>query len=84
MKTTDFNSACQNTPQVVAVFTLTKDQSEGLISKGYDKGELFYYHPNGCMIPLKGGIALGTHASKFSFKGYYYFNQETKQLKGKI
>ena len=72
MKKADFNKLVQNTPECFPRFRIKK-VDDWLVRKGVKVGDEYYYHPNGCMVPItRQGPSLGTYASKYDFVDYIW------------
>lgn len=75
MKLADMNAAIAGTPQMRAVFRVEKP-SPRLVRMGVQKGDLFYYAPTGCYVPVMSGCKWNTvlGASQVSFVEYRDIN----------
>lgn len=74
MKKADFEQAIRQTPLVMARFKLTRPNAF-MLHEGCEKGDMFLFHPNGCMIPEKGGMSRADNCSMYEFAGYVYVNE---------
>jgi hypothetical protein len=75
MKQLELKEKILQTPVMRAVFKVTV-ATPRLVRLGIKKGDLFYYHPNGCYVPVNSGCLHSTnlHAGGIEFVEYRDMN----------